>query len=404
MSSIPRVSLITMVMGLGLLVFGGLLGISMLWQGQGIGLLRVLLPYTDSHWFIMVYGFFLALIGNEILVVLSMEWSGRPAILDLQLFFLIMLASSITLRILGLHYLSYVLTALAFLPLVFHVKTTYLKSSILGLKPTLYNYLILTTLIITVGVILYAAYGSLNGVTVYVPIMSLVFPVGTILAILVRDLSLITGVRVSVPGYYHVLMYSLVIIGVLSMPTLAYTQYSIIPASLIIMGSIMAILGSGLLRAKTSRPLSIIELYTAFSWLMASGTLIITAQLTNKPWDYVDAFIHSITLGFLFNVIFGVDVILTDWLLAYGGRGGAVTVRVGRSMRRSIPKALILPYMLLNLGVALRVIYDIALIPWAGALTGVLSGLGILAFLGYNMGRVVINQAPWLKLSKLERP
>lgn len=392
MSDIPRLSLLTMINGLAFLVLGGLIGISMLWQLQGLSLLKPLLPLFNAHWFLMIYGFFLALIGNELLVVLSLEWSRATAINDLIGFFYAMLLASNILYLVGIHYLAYVVLLLAFIPLIVHVRGTYLRPSYLGMKPTQYNHLILTTLIITAIIVLYAASQSLMGGSELTPMLSLVFPVGTIMAILNRDLSLITGIRVMILRQYTALTYALIVLGILSMPILMYTQYMAISGLFLVAGSIMTMVTSGLFKAKVKgKVLSIVELITAFTWLAISGTALIVGeayQWPNYMWSLHDIVIHTITLGFLFNVIFGVDVLLTDWLLAYVGTP-TVTVRI---RNQSIPKRLLTPYILLNMGIILRLVYDVGIVSWIEILSGVLSGLGILLFLGQNMVRIIINQ------------
>ncbi|MEM3950205.1 MAG: nitric oxide response protein, partial [Saccharolobus sp.] len=73
-----RLPLLLMIVGILLLLLGGVPAVFefMNMQGFFIDPTESLFP---AHWFIMIYGFFGALIGNEILVALSVEWSGKTA-------------------------------------------------------------------------------------------------------------------------------------------------------------------------------------------------------------------------------------------------------------------------------------------------------------------------------------
>jgi hypothetical protein len=83
-------------------------------------------------------------------------------------------------------------------------------------------------------------------------------------------------------------------------------------------------------------------------------------------WNF-DLFIHSIAIGFLFNTIFGVDVVMMGLLLGVFGR-------------RINIKSSYIPYFLLNIGLFLRFVYDLGLNLFITYLTAPMLGLGIISF------------------------
>ena len=89
----------------------------------------------------------------------------------------------------------------------------------------------------------------------------------------------------------------------------------------------------------------------------------------------MDMAVHAVTLGFMFNVIFGVDAVLL-----YGHAG----IPFDKAPRPSP-----IPGLLLNSALILRAIHGFTgLAPRLAALSGPLAGLGILFFYGRNIAKL----------------
>ncbi|WP_287690454.1 nitric oxide response protein [Metallosphaera javensis (ex Sakai et al. 2022)] len=336
-----------LMMGIGLLFLGGVPAVLNFMDNQGF---PYPLPITffQAHWFVMVYGFFLLLIGNELLVALSNEWRGNSAPTWLILVFGVLVLLSNVLNELN-NPLSYYLVIVA-LVILMNYSRIYLSPSRIGLKPTAYNYLLFYTLLITSIIVSFQAVFDL-------PWLGLAFPALTIFAIMSRDLGLVLGGR-RINQDEMVLAYISLAIGILGygMP---------LSPVFMVMGWGLSLHASGIPWSR-GRPYPRIALTTAWIWLLVSALV----------QENYDAYIHSLALGFLFNTVFGVDSVLIDMLVGITGK--RLTVRPSY-----------LPLILLNLGLVMRVTFDLGLVSPILLLSAPLQGIGIISFYALMFKQVI---------------
>ncbi|MEM3359296.1 MAG: nitric oxide response protein [Metallosphaera sp.] len=353
-----RPGLLLLIQAIGLLLLGGIPAVLNFMDAQGF-------PYPlptglfGSHPFVMIYGFFLLLIGNELLVALSREWRGEVAPSWIILTFDIIVLVANALDMLNVP-LSFYLVIAAMVLLANYSKV-YLSTSKIGLKPTVYNYMLFSTLIISSIVASFQSVFSL-------PWLGLTFPALTIFAIMSRDLGLVLGGRV-INQDEMLLAYFSLFLGIVSFGSL-FSQV------LIFIAWALSLHASKIPFSK-GRPYSKVALTIAWLWLLASAPL----QLN------YDAFIHSIALGFLFNTVFGVDSVLIDMLIGVVGK--RVTLRPSP-----------IPLILLNLGLIMRVAFDLGLNSPIFYLSAPLQGVGILSFYVLTFRQVL----PQVRKVDKERP
>lgn len=300
-------------------------------------------PLFYGHWFLMVYGFFMLLIGNEIFIALSREWAGKIANNKYILSFgMSVVLATLLYDLLRLDIIPFVLEIIGLLILLKYSKI-YLTSSKIGLRPILYNYLIVLTLVITIFVIIFQIFYRL-------PQLAIVFPTAMIFAVMSRDVGLVLGGKI-INQKEMSIAYMFLTAGILLHPLSPY-----LTSLFLILAWIISVHATKLYTTQGIR-YSKIHLATAWIWLLISAIL---------SWNY-DVYIHTITIGFLFNTIFGVDVILIDFLL-------------GISNRHFIIKRSYIPYVLINMGTIMRVIYDLNISSPLLLLATPLQGTGILLF------------------------
>ncbi|AWR98409.1 hypothetical protein [Metallosphaera hakonensis] len=339
--------LILLLLGIAFLMLGGVPAVLNFMDNQGF---PVPLPTTlfSAHWFLMIYGFFLLLIGNELLVALSNEWSGRTAPTWLILVFGVTVLIGNVLQEAG-SILSYYVILLA-LVILMNYSRTYLSTSKIGLRPTAYNYLLFVTLLISSLVVSFQAVFDL-------PWLGLIFPSLTIFAIMSRDLGLVLGGKRINQGEMT-LAYLFLALGLLSYGS------SLSPISMIL-AWVLSLHASGIPWAK-GRRYPRVALSLAWAWLLVSAL---------AQGNY-DSFIHSIALGFLFNTVFGVDSVLMDMLIGVFGRRVSV-------------KPSYLPLVLLNLGLIMRIAFDLGMSSPILFLSAPLQGIGILSFYVLTFRQVI---------------
>jgi hypothetical protein len=340
-----KVALFLMIIGILLLLLGGIPAVFEFMGIQGFPLdpTSSLFP---SHWFLMIYGFFGALIGNEVLVALSVEWTGRTADNKLIILFIIFtLIGSIS--FIYNQQLGLVLILVAMSILLYYSKE-YLGRSRIGLNPTLYNWLLFLSLMVTVTII--DVQISLGYV---IPYLNLIFPVSMVFAVMARDISLVTGVKPT-KGWEISLALVLLILGMTFRLDF-----------LMILAWILSFHTSGIYKFK-GRKYPIIHLFTAWLYLLIGSIFV---------FNY-DIFIHSIAVGFLFNTVFGVDVVLMDLF-------------INTFQKRVSIKPSYAPYFLLNLGLLMRFIYDLGLSLPFFLLSAPLQGIGILLFFILTLRQVI---------------
>ena len=353
-----------MASGLLSLVLGGLTGISILWSWAG---LPSPIPLgLDRHWLLMIFGFFLALIGNEVLHVLSLEWSGRAAPLAYMAPFAAMLWLTVAFTLAGAFAAAYLSSFVALLILLAYAGKVYLAPSRIGLRPVLYNYLLAAALAVSAVVPIFGLLGLFNAA-----VAALVFPIGTIFAVMARDISVVTGKKPA-RGWGNAVAFALIAAAFFTWAAGAPRAAGV----LILTASALSLASSGLLRGVEVR-YSLVQIYTAYFWLALSG-IVLTA--TGGAGLWYDVAVHAAALGFIFNIVFGVDVVLMDML---AGQVKRVTVSI---RRRGFPVAEAVLSALLNVGLLLRALYPAWPTPPLAALTGPAVGVAIVAFL-LNMQR-----------------
>ncbi|MGC9067401.1 MAG: nitric oxide response protein [Thermoprotei archaeon] len=339
-----------MVLGVLLLLLGGIPAVLRFILIQVLNMnIQVPTSILDTqlfygHWFLMVYGFFMLLIGNEILIALSREWSGKIASNAYILCFGVTITlATLLYDFLRLNLIPFILEIIGLL-ILFKYSRIYLIPSRIGLRPMLYNYLIVSTLIITIFVIIFQIFYR-------IPQLSIIFPTAMIFAVMSRDVGLVLGGKV-INQKGMSIAYIFLVIGILFHPFNFYlTSFFLILAWSVSVHVTKIYTSQGILYSK-------IHLATAWIWLLVSAIL---------SWNY-DAYIHTITIGFLFNTIFGVDVVLIDLLLGILERS------------RLIIKRSYIPYVLINMGTIMRVAYDLNLRSPLLLLATPLQGTGILSF------------------------
>jgi len=379
-----------MLSGVITLMLGGLVGIDRMlgYQGVDLGVIMDLSSTFSVHWFLMTYGFLLSLISLEILALLSFEWSGDVAGSIYRLLYLILFWISVLLLMIGDLEASLLTVSVILIMVAIYASRIYLKPSRLGFKPTHYNYLLTASPGIGGAIILaWLLARRLSSASPYdVAVASLAFPVATIIAVESRDIPLLLGGSPLRPSTRRSIFigYGLVVAGILVFSQSIYPWFRPFGGIPLIIGAILAITGSGLLRSilegvrgglvpRYMAVYSAIHLIAAFSWLIIGGALMLAypwiLDFSTNPRDLA---IHSIALGYIFNTIFGVDSVL-------------MYSHMGISLRRA-PKPSYLPYILLNTSLILRALYDIAGVGGITVLSAPLTGISILLFFAmHNM-------------------
>lgn len=344
------------------LILAGIPAVFLFLSIQGISL-GFDLSFFQYHWFLMIYGFFNFLIGNELLIALSREWSGKTANLAEVLIFYLLASSAILSYVLFPNkYLAFLLLAFSHLILLYHSRV-YLRRSWIGLKPRAYNYLIIATLIITSII-------EVLQIPLYNPAISLLYPSAMIFAVMSRDVSLVLGGK-KVNQFQMSLAYIMLVLGFL------FYSYNSFATSLSLFLAWLISFVSINLFDKRGRLYSKICLGMAWSWLLISSIFV----------NNLDVFVHSISVGFLFNTIFGVDVILMDLLLGIFNRNFFI-------------KSSYIPVILLNLGIAMRFGYDLLGNVPIFLIQAPLQGLGIISFY-LNTFYQIIQQLKAVEFSRI---
>lgn len=369
-----------MMPGIILLMIGGFVGSVWLLEIQGIDL-WIEVP-RHAHWHLMIYGFLLSLISMEILVLLSREWSGSiaPNWLVILLGLLIVLSSLFSIA--GSKILSKGLLTIIFAMLSAYVYKVYLRPSRLGFMPTSYNYLLLITMIISLSLsilILTTMLGLSPLPWLDYRVASLFLPLGAIYSVYSRDLGLITGSRPTSFKKSRILSYlayTLALAGVLMISMFASGIAWILGWTIISLSAVVIAIGSGLLRSlvrieKTIIPrhlarVGVMRILTGILWLLLTGPIALIGSTVGETMMLRDALIHMIAIGFIFNTIFGVDAIL-------------IYSHMGISLRRA-PKPNPAPYILLNIGLILRILFDMGVPSDLTKLSAPITGLAILIF------------------------
>ena len=386
-----------MLSGVVTLMLGGLVGVCRMlgYQGFDLGVIVGLAYAFPIHWFLMIYGFLLSLISLEILALLSFEWSGGVAGSIYRLLYLILFWISVLLLLLGNIEASLLTVSAILIMVTIYASRVYLKPSRLGFKPTHYNYLLTASPGIGGAVILaWLLVRRLSPASPYeIAVASLAFPVATIIAVESRDIPLLLGGSPLRPSTRRSIFigYGLVVAGILAFSQSVYPWFRSFGGIPLIIGAILAITGSGLLRSilegvrgglvpRYMAVYSAIHLVTAFSWLIICGALMLAYPLmlgfSANPRDLV---IHSMALGYIFNTIFGVDAVL-------------MYSHMGISLRRA-PKPSYLPYILLNISLILRALYDIPGVGGITVLSAPLTGISIILF--FAMHNIRLSRLRW---------
>ncbi|QXJ32513.1 nitric oxide response protein [Saccharolobus shibatae] len=344
-----RLPLLLIIVGILLLLLGGVPAVFefMNMQGFFIDPTESLFP---AHWFIMIYGFFGALIGNEILVALSVEWSGKTADNKLIVAYLLLVVLGSISSLFLSQQLGLIFILLSMGILLYYSKE-YLGVSKIGLLPTTYNWLLFYSIMISTAIVALQL-----GLGYTIPYINLIFPASLILAVMDRDIALVTGVKIS-RHWENVLAFILLVIGMGIYPN---------GSILMILAWILSFHASGLYRFK-GRRYPMLHLTTAWIYLLIASILV---------FNY-DIYIHAIAVGFLFNTVFGVDVVLMDLFVnAFG--------------RRIHVKPSYIPFTLLNVGLIMRILYDFGLSIPILLLAAPLQGIGILSFFVLTLKQVVM--------------
>jgi len=281
-------------------------------------------------------------------------------------YFCRLLSFTVAFTLVGAFAAAYLSSFVALLILLAYAGKVYLAPSRIGLKPVLYNYLLVAALAVSTVVPVFGLLGLFN-----TAVAALIFPVGTIFAVMARDISLVTGKRPT-GGWGNAVAFALIAAAFFTWAAGAPKVAGV----LILTASVLSLASSGLLRGVEMR-YSLVQIYTAYFWLALSGIVLAT---TGGAGLWYDVAVHATTLGFIFNIVFGVDVVLMDMLI---GQVKRVTVSI---RRRGFPVAEAVLSALLNVGLLLRALYP----PWPAppltALTGPAVGVAIVAFL-LNMQR-----------------
>jgi hypothetical protein len=132
-----------------------------------------------------------------------------------------------------------------------------------------------------------------------------------------------------------------------------------------ILAWILSFHASGLYRFK-GRRYPILHLGIAWIYLLIASILVFS----------YDIYIHAIAVGFLFNTVFGVDVVMMDLF-------------VNAFNRRIHVKPSYIPFILLNVGLTMRFLYNFGLSIPILLLASPLQGIGILSFFVLTLKQVV---------------
>ncbi|AET32179.1 hypothetical protein [Pyrobaculum ferrireducens] len=366
----PRRVLPVMAPGLISLVLGGLGGVGIMWSWAGASFpLKLQIP---QHYVLMVAGFFGALIGNELLNVLSLEWAGRQAGRPLLALYAALLWALVFTAIGGLLAAAALIYVAMLAVLALYSGEVYLKPSKVGFRPPVSNHLVVATLPVSALLFITAVFlGGSWGVA------ALFFPVGMIYAIMARDIALVTGVRPSRP-YLGAAAYAALVVS-FALWVFGHVR----PAGvLLIVSGALSVMFSGVARyARRGRLFSYVKIWSAYLWLMAAGVLLVVGG----PGLWWDVAVHAVALGFIFNIVFGVDVVLIDMLMTQTQQ--RVVVKVGRG--GGAPVLELATYILLNAGLAARALYALSAAGALALLSGPLVGIAVVAFLLYTQRRLM---------------
>ncbi len=349
-----------------------------------------LIKLYGAHWFFAIMGFTVGLISSEIMVLLSLEWSGRMASQYTILLFLALFWPAMILYPLGYTKLALILSVIYLLFLFIYASRVLLAPSLMGFKPTHYNYLLTATPLLLAALVTSWLVARVEGRTLFNLAMATTsFPVLTIIAIEGRDIPLLLGIK---PTREFVLRkkkalsrravtaYVLAFLGIL-MASFEDTLGLLLGGITIILSALFSIFSTGLMEALSPQGLSsktrrglFYTVILAQIWLIIAGISLIVASLTNYHMA-IDMAVHSITLGFMFNTIFGVDSVLL-----YGHAGIPLSM---------VPEPTFIPVILLNIALVLRAFYDLAgIAPLLAMLSGPLVGIAILWFYIRNFTKI----------------
>ncbi|HII47836.1 TPA: hypothetical protein HA333_10480 [Pyrobaculum aerophilum] len=363
----PRRVIPVMAPGLISLVLGGLGGIGIMWSWAGTSF-PIKLEVTQ-HFYLMIAGFFAALIGNELLNVLSMEWSGRQAGGITLALYAALLWALLAGTVAGAAWLSSA-AYLAMLLVLITYSRTYLKPSKMGFRPSAYNYLIVASLAASIALYITAWIGGGD-----LGVAMLIFPVSMIYAVMARDIALVTGRR---PARERLgVLAFLLLVASFAMWTFGIVEAA---GALLAASGAASILFSGVAQyARTEKLFSYVKIWSAYLWLMAAGLIL----FLGAPTLWRDVATHALALGFIFNIVFGVDVILIDMIATQ------MQKRIVVKPRRGVPILEVVTFLLLNVGMLARAGYAYAYTPSLAVVSGPLVGIAIVAFLLYTQRRLM---------------
>lgn len=333
-------------------------------------------------------GFTVALVSMEVLTLLSLEWSGRVAPTWVRAGFLALFWPAMILYLAGRHYAALALASAYTGLTAFYASRTLLAPSQYGIRPGHYNYLLtLSPAILAVLTLAWLASRLAGGSYFDLALASIAFPVTAIIAVESRDIPLLLGVkptrelveRRKTLAARATAAYTAALLGLIA----ASTRH---PAG-IVLGGVLLLASAAASLASLGLPQAIqasskavpgyvksnlaVHLALAHAWLAVAGLSLLAWGLGvgPSPWA-MDTAVHAVTLGFMFNVIFGVDAVLL-----YGHAGIPLS---------KIPKPSLLPGLLLNATLTLRAVHGFTgLAPNLAAISGPLAGLGIVLFYLY---------------------
>jgi len=375
-----------------LLVFAGLVGIGYLSALAGSPLpgFEWTARFFDAHWFMMIYGFTTALVGMELLTLLSLEWSGRIAPAPLRTLFLALLWAGQIAYLAGHPVPGLVLAAASLLVLAGYAWKSLMVPSSIGLPPGHYNLLV--SLAPAVTAVLTLAYIPLGDDVFFLSRASTVFIVLAIIAVLSRDVPLLLGVR---PTKEYIRLrpvlarrakaaYLLALAGII-LASATHAVLQVVGGLLLVASAAASLASLGLPQALEASskgiPVEIkrnlrVQVLLAHAWLAIAGLMAVAGGAGWSGWPVWDVFTHAITLGFMFNIIMGVDAVLL-----YGHAGIPLEM---------VPKPSPVPSILLNAGILVRLVHAVKpLSPALMGVSGLLAGAGILLFYGRNMARII---------------
>jgi len=372
-----------MALAMANLVVAGLAGSGLLAAMGGVdpGPLSALERVYPVHWALMIYGFTLSLIAAEVLGFLSLEWSGRVAPLPVRAAVFAALLASTLLLASGLETPGLLAASAGLVALAAYSWRTLAAPSWAGLPPTHYNYLLAVTPLLFAAVTLYLALQGPLGLPALDPgLASVTLPVAAIIAVVTRDIPLLLGVNparlaLKTGGRLRlraVAAYAAAFLGI----TLVALGHWLAGGAVLALAAAAGLGSTGLVEALSAAGRAVhrevrlhvaTHLVIAYAWLAAAGALAAARGLGLEIPLARDAYTHMITLGFLFNVIMGVDAILL-----FGHAGIPIT---------EAPKPSPIPGALLNAGLLARLAFDAGAAPgWAAALSAALVAAGIALF------------------------